>query len=89
MTACRLFLIKTIQKQQQEEKKQEHEKGQYVQGTRKKCLGPMQREQEKKDNYLMDCKYVSCLGKNKSIAKPRLLGLYYTQKSYNQKFNII
>ena len=46
-------------------KKQEHEKGQYVQGTRKKCLGPMQREQEKKDNYLKDCKYVSCLGKTK------------------------
>ena len=43
MIACRLFLIKTIQKQQQEEKKQEHEKGQYVQGTRKKCSGPMQR----------------------------------------------
>ena len=36
MNACRLFLIKTIQKQPQEEKKQEHEKGQYVQGTRKK-----------------------------------------------------
>ena len=45
MNACRLFLIKTIQKQPQEEKKQEHEKGQYVQGTRrKKCLGPMQQE---------------------------------------------
>ena len=38
MIACRLFLIKTIQKQQHEEKKQEHEKGQYVQGTRKKML---------------------------------------------------
>ena len=38
MIACRLFLIKTMQWQQQEEKKQEHEKGQYVQGTRKKML---------------------------------------------------
>ena len=40
MIASRLFLIKTIQKQRQEEKKQEHEKGQYVQGTRKNAQDP-------------------------------------------------
>ena len=52
-------------------KKQEHEKGQYVQGTRKNAQDPCSGSRKKKDNHLMDCKYVSCLGKNKSIAKPR------------------
>ena len=66
MIACRLFLIKTIQKQQQEEKNKNMKKGNMYKGQEKKCSGPMQREQEKKDNYLKDCKYVSCLGKTKT-----------------------
>ena len=48
MNACRLFLIKTIQKQPQEEKKQEHEKGNMYKGQEKNAQDPCSGSRKKK-----------------------------------------